>query len=154
MDFNSDESANPPLSRTEFNDYVVYHAHKLTPKDLRTLNEQLPALRKDFEGVQTPEFPHTPERLAFLADVVEAFVSGTYEHLPFESAAEAAFALIYLHQEIDLIPDSLPGIGFTDDATIVALVLERNAPAFLLFAERTGRDWGKLATIGHTPELP
>ncbi len=144
----------PPLSRTEFNDYIVYHAHRLSPKDLHTLVGQLPELRKGFSEVKTKEFPHTPERLEFLADVVEAFVSGKGDTLPFESAAEAAFALIYLNQEIDLIPDSLPDIGFTDDATIVSLVLERNAPAFLLFAERNGINWDKLATVGRAPELP
>lgn len=153
MDSKTNPTA-PPLSRTEFNDYIVYHAHRLSPKDLRTLAEQIPSFRQGFSEIRTSQFPHTPERLHFLADVVEAFVSGSYETLPFESAAEAAFALIYLHQEIDLLPDSLPEIGFTDDATIIALVLERNAPAFLTFAERTGKDWDRLASVGHTPELP
>ena len=83
----------PPLSRTQFNDYIVYHAHRLSPKDLRTLADQLPSLRDGFSEVRTSQFPHTPERLHFLADVLEAFVSGTYETLPFESAAEAAFRL-------------------------------------------------------------
>lgn len=153
MDSKTDPTT-PPLSRTEFNDYIVYHAHRLSPKDLRTLAEQIPSLREGFAEIRTSQFPHTPERLHFLADVVEAFVSGTYDTLPFESVAEAAFALIYLHQEIDLLPDSLPEIGFTDDAIIVALVLERNAPAFVLFSEKTGKDWDRLAAVGHSPELP
>jgi uncharacterized membrane protein YkvA (DUF1232 family) len=74
--------------------------------------------------------------------------------LPFESEAEAAFALIYLNQEMDIVPDSLPEIGFIDDATFVALVLERNAPAFRLFAEGNDRDWDKLAISERPAELP
>jgi uncharacterized membrane protein YkvA (DUF1232 family) len=144
MSQNPEDTA-APLGRDEFRDYLVFHAHKLSLHDLRVLADRLPELRKGFPEVQTPQFPHTPARLAFLADVVESFVAGHCENLPFESAAEAAFALIYLHQEMDLIPDILPEIGFQDDATMVALVLERNAPALRKFANAFGRDWAGLA---------
>ena len=40
--------------------------------------------------------------------------------------SEAAVALLYFLSESDIIPDSLPEIGFTDDARIVARVLDRN----------------------------
>lgn len=145
MSQNPEESAAPPLSGAEFNDYVTFHAHKLSPRDLRVLGERLPALRERFADVKSSHFPHTPERLGFLADLVEGFVGGTLDELPFQSAAEAAFALIYLHQEIDLVPDVLQGVGFDDDATMVALVLERNAPAFRKVAQALGKDWDALA---------
>jgi len=40
--------------------------------------------------------------------------------------AEAGVALAYLLKGVDLIPDSIPEIGLTDDARIVARVLDRN----------------------------
>jgi len=40
--------------------------------------------------------------------------------------AEAGVALSYLLKGVDLIPDSLPEIGLTDDARVVARVLDRN----------------------------
>lgn len=40
--------------------------------------------------------------------------------------AEAGVALAYLLKGADLIPDSIPEIGLTDDARVVARVLERN----------------------------
>ncbi|MDX2080111.1 MAG: YkvA family protein [Terrimicrobiaceae bacterium] len=40
--------------------------------------------------------------------------------------AEAAVALRYLLKGVDLIPDSVPEIGLTDDARLVACVLDRN----------------------------
>jgi hypothetical protein len=40
--------------------------------------------------------------------------------------AEAGVALAYLIQGVDLIPDSIPEIGLTDDARVVARVLDRN----------------------------
>lgn len=40
--------------------------------------------------------------------------------------AEAGVALSYLLQGVDLIPDSIMEIGLTDDARVVARVLDRN----------------------------
>lgn len=34
-------------------------------------------------------------------------------------------ALVYLINPLDLVPDALPGIGLTDDLTVMALALER-----------------------------
>jgi hypothetical protein len=79
-----------PLSAAEFHEYIVFHAHKLTRQDLTALVARLPTLRQEFDSVRPPEFPHTPVRLHFLADVVEEFVRGGCDNLPFESAAEAA----------------------------------------------------------------
>src|SRR5688500_19651624 len=110
------------VTPAEFRDYLVYHSQRLSMHDLKVLAERMPSLRDGFPATKTSKFPHTPARLDFLADVVESFVAGKCDELPLQSAAEAAFAIIYLHQEMDLIPDSIPEIGFDDDATMVALV--------------------------------
>ena len=144
MSKSPEKSATPPLTAAEFNDYIIFHAHKLTPHDLRVLSDRLPKVRESFSQVKTSNFPHTPERLHFLADVVEAFIRGRVDEVPFECVAEAGFALIYLDQQVDLIPDDVPEIGFIDDVTITALVLERNAPAFRSIAQKLGKDWAAL----------
>ena len=41
--------------------------------------------------------------------------------------AEAGVALSYLLKGVDIIPDSIPEIGLTDDARVVARVFARNA---------------------------
>lgn len=43
---------------------------------------------------------------------------------------EAAFALLYFQRAIDLIPDSIPGLGLLDDSMVVAMVLRRQERAF------------------------
>jgi uncharacterized membrane protein YkvA (DUF1232 family) len=40
--------------------------------------------------------------------------------------AEAGVAAAYILKGVDLIPDSIPEIGLTDDARILARVLDRN----------------------------
>ena len=44
--------------------------------------------------------------------------------------AEAAFALLYFQRAIDLIPDSIPGLGLLDDSMIVEMVLRGQETAF------------------------
>jgi len=43
-----------------------------------------------------------------------------------QDIAEAGVAIRYLLKGIDFIPDSIPEIGMTDDARLVARVLDRN----------------------------
>jgi uncharacterized membrane protein YkvA (DUF1232 family) len=40
--------------------------------------------------------------------------------------AEAGAAAFYILKGVDIIPDSIPEIGLTDDARILARVFERN----------------------------
>ena len=44
--------------------------------------------------------------------------------------AEAAFALLYFQRATDLIPDSIPDMGLSDDSMIVSIVLRRQEHAF------------------------
>jgi uncharacterized membrane protein YkvA (DUF1232 family) len=57
---------------------------------------------------------------------------------------EAIFAILYCAREVDLIPDDLPVIGFSDDAAVVALALSRNAAFFERFCEDHALDWSAL----------
>jgi hypothetical protein len=43
---------------------------------------------------------------------------------------EAAFPLLHFQRTVDLIPDSIPGLGLLDDAIIVRIVLGRREHAF------------------------
>ena len=47
---------------------------------------------------------------------------GRYPHIPLASLWALVFALFYVTSPLDLIPDILPGLGWLDDAFVVALV--------------------------------
>ncbi|NDG70700.1 MAG: DUF1232 domain-containing protein [Proteobacteria bacterium] len=53
-------------------------------------------------------------------------VSRSTDPLP-QDLAEAGVAAYYILKGADIIPDSIPEIGLTDDARILARVFERNA---------------------------
>jgi uncharacterized membrane protein YkvA (DUF1232 family) len=114
---------------------------RVTPQEVRALLAALPALRQRFGALALPRYPKLARQLAFLADVVEAFASDRDETLPYHVGVDAAFALIYLQSENDLIPDWQGDYGYTDDATVVALVLLRHAEGLHRFAEAEHLDW-------------
>jgi uncharacterized membrane protein YkvA (DUF1232 family) len=70
-----------------------------------------------------------------VARLVEDFADGLEKDIPFEAAAEAAFALVYFHREIDIIPDFIPEIGFADDAAVVETILRRHVDVFARYAQ-------------------
>lgn len=58
-----------------------------------------------------------------LLSLVRDAVRGTYRDVPRWSLGAAAFALLYVLNPLDLIPDAIPGIGALDDAGVVSLCL-------------------------------
>jgi uncharacterized membrane protein YkvA (DUF1232 family) len=129
----------------DFAEFISTHSAKITPAAVHDLFSKLPELREKAAGIDAAGFPNAPAQISFLADVIENFATDQLRDLPFAVASEAAFALQYLDRDIDLIPDSVGPLGFTDDAAVVASVLLRNAPQFAEAARAQGADWSKIA---------
>ena len=66
----------------------------------------------------------------FLSDIVLFFqllsdyTRGRYRKVPLKTIAAIVGALAYILCPVDLIPDFLPGIGYVDDAGVMALCLK------------------------------
>lgn len=56
--------------------------------------------------------------------MIRDYWNGSYRDVPWKSIAAIAGALIYVLNPLDVIPDLLIGIGFLDDAGVVALCLK------------------------------
>ncbi len=63
----------------------------------------------------------TDIRLMF--SMLRDYWQGNYREVPWKSIAAIAGAMIYVLNPLDLIPDLLLGIGFLDDAGVVAACL-------------------------------
>ena len=55
--------------------------------------------------------------------LLQDYWSGEYRNIPWKLAASVGFAVSYLVSPLDIIPDFLPMLGFTDDAAVFALVI-------------------------------
>lgn len=127
--------------------FVHNGASKITPKILKGVHKKLPMLKLEFAEIDDAKYPHLPEQLKFLADVVEDYAEGVADELPFVAVAGATFALIYAHQQFDLIPDWIPDFGHADDSAVVRAVLIENEKALAAYAEKLGTKWDKISTL-------
>lgn len=125
--------------------FVHNGASKITPRILNGIHKKLAMLKLEFTGINDPKYPHLVEQLEFLADVVEDFSEGEAMDLPYVTAASAAFALVYAHRQMDLIPDSVPEFGHADDSGIVRAVLIEHEKVLAAYAEKRGLRWNAIS---------
>ena len=119
-------------------------ASRVTPKIMHNLLHRLPMLKAEFTQIHAPKFPHLVEQLEFLADVVEDFAEGAYKDIPYAAAAAAAFAIIYTHRLLDIIPDFIAKISFEDDSAVVRAVLILFEKDFEKYARAQHLNWKKV----------
>ncbi len=113
----------------------------ITPNILKGVHKKLPYLKLKFTEINDPAYPHLMDQLEFLANVIEDFAEGVEEDLPYSTAAAAAFAVIYAHRQFDLIPDSIPENGYSDDSAIVRAVLMIHEKVLSDYAARHKMNW-------------
>lgn len=126
--------------------FVEHGASRITPQVISSLLHKLPMLKAEFTQIDEPGLPHLVDQLEFLADAVEDSADGSYPHLSFHAAAAAAFAVIYAHKAVDIIPDNLPGMGHLDDSAVVRYALVRYRPEFEAYAQSRNLDWSTITT--------
>lgn len=71
--------------------------------------------------------------LPLLGRLLQAWRRGSYRGLSARTILSLAGALLYVVSPIDLLPDFLPGIGFIDDAVVLALLLQSLAQDLAAF---------------------
>lgn len=124
--------------------FVHSGAARITPRVLDGVHKKLPFLKVEFAGINAPQYPHLVDQLEFLANVVEDFAEGADDDLPYVTIAAAAFALIYAHRQMDLIPDTIPEFGHADDSGVVRTVLIEHERVLSDYASRNGLDWSRV----------
>ncbi len=61
--------------------------------------------------------------LQLLVRLVKAAINGAYTGLPVQKLVTIVAAILYLISPLDVIPDFIPVAGYTDDAVVIAWVL-------------------------------
>lgn len=68
-------------------------------------------------------------RVPFVEEAVAAYYCALDPKTPFQVKAILLGALAYFVMPADMIPDFIAGLGFTDDAVVLALAIRSVAPA-------------------------
>jgi len=115
------------MNDRELVEFVAHGAKVITTKEVAETLAAMPEIERELAGIDGKEYPHVAGHFRFLVQVIGDFVNGKFDALPYVAAAEVAFALQYLHKEVDVIPDFVPHTGLLDDAMVAEIVLRRNA---------------------------
>ena len=102
--------------------YVEDGARTIDDTDLETVVEEADAIEERFRS-------HGPlQRLLadgkLLLGLVRDVRSGRYKKVPVWTLSAAAFALLYVLNPFDVIPDAIPLLGVLDDAAVVSACLK------------------------------
>ncbi|WP_317855523.1 YkvA family protein [Chakrabartyella piscis] len=62
--------------------------------------------------------------LVCLVALVRSYIKKEYTDIPLGTIIMIISAILYIVSPVDLIPDSIPGIGYLDDVAVLALVLK------------------------------
>lgn len=126
-------------------EYVEERAALLTREYLNELQAKLPLLNLQFAAITAPQFPHLRQQLKLLTDFLEDTADGVFPAGSEASRKETAFALDYMGKEADIIPDSVPEIGYADDSVIVRTVLSRHQDIFRDYCHFRKIRWSKIS---------
>lgn len=56
--------------------------------------------------------------------MVSDYVKGAYKQVPFAAVVGIVVALVYFLTPVDMVPDSIPGVGHMDDAAVVLFAVK------------------------------
>lgn len=127
-------------------EFVVRGGQSVTAGQMDAFKRELPLLKVKVETADTTGLPHFREQALFLVRYAEDVLEGVYPCSDLTAIAETVFGLGYLLKDVDIIPDSVPGKGLTDDSMVLRAVLGQHLDEFLEFADKSGLDFGKVTT--------
>jgi uncharacterized membrane protein YkvA (DUF1232 family) len=108
-------------------EFVKEGAEKVTTRDIEKVVSRADEIDQQFSA-RGPLKRFVSDGKMLIA-LLKDWRSGNYRNALYGTIAAAAFALIYVFNPFDIVPDVLPIIGAVDDASVIAaclMLLERD----------------------------
>jgi len=102
-------------------EFVKEGAEKVTEKDIEKVVDHSEEIERQFSA-RGPLKRFIEDGRMLLA-LVKDYRTGNYRGALYWTIAAATFALIYVFNPFDIVPDMLPVIGVVDDASVIAACL-------------------------------
>jgi uncharacterized membrane protein YkvA (DUF1232 family) len=101
--------------------YVKAGAEKVTNQDIEKVVEHADEIRQQFT-TRGPLKRFVDDGKTLVA-LLKDYRAGNYRAALYGTIAAVVFALIYVFNPLDIIPDVLPFVGAVDDASVIAACL-------------------------------
>jgi uncharacterized membrane protein YkvA (DUF1232 family) len=102
-------------------EFIKEGAEEVTPKDIETVVEKSEDIKEKFSARGPLKRFIVDARL--LTALVKDWRAGKYRQALYGTIAAVVFALLYVFNPFDLVPDVLPFIGAVDDAAVIGACL-------------------------------
>lgn len=113
-------------------------------RDKGKLEKFLQKLEKKLAGI-----PFAGKKLAsvpVMISLLNSYKNREYREVPMGTLVAIGAALIYFLSPVDFLPDFIPGLGFLDDAAVIAFCwkkVEEDIQEYLAWRRETGRELGE-----------
>lgn len=78
---------------------------------------------QDIEN-KLPRLKQVFEQAKIMLSMVKDYWSGAYREIPYWAISAISLALLYVLNPADVVPDVIVGVGYLDDATVVAFCVK------------------------------
>jgi uncharacterized membrane protein YkvA (DUF1232 family) len=102
-------------------EFVKEGAEDITPRDIAKVDEKSEDIQKKFSARGPLKRFVVDARL--LSALIKDWRAGKYRQALYGTIAAVAFALLYVFNPFDIVPDVLPFLGVLDDATVIGALL-------------------------------
>lgn len=100
-------------------DYLNKNAKSIKEKDIDKVIDNETAIQQKLKFLNKLK-----NQVLILFQMLKDYKSKKYTETPWMSIAAIIFALLYVLNPLDLVPDFIPFIGYIDDASVIALTLK------------------------------
>lgn len=117
-------------------EFVREGAEKITDKDVEKVVDKSEEIKEKF--VSRGPLKRFIEDGKLLLALIKDYRASKYRQVPYGIIAAAVFALLYVFNPFDLVPDVLPFVGAVDDATVIGaclLMMEKDLNKFRSWKE-------------------
>lgn len=99
--------------------YMEDEVIKIKDEDVEMVLENEEAINKKFSGANS--LAKYAELGKIMIAMIKDIKNRVYPEIPWFSIATIVLALLYVLNPLDLIPDFIPGIGYIDDLSVLAI---------------------------------
>ena len=130
---------------TSIQEFVVQGGQAITAGQVDTFRQQLAIYKLKAETLEAAGETRLREQTSFLLRYVEDVLDDVYVSNDFSALPESIFAVRYVAKGVDIIPDIVPGFGFSDDVAVVGAVFTGHEAEFRAYCAKLGLDFAALS---------
>jgi uncharacterized membrane protein YkvA (DUF1232 family) len=114
-------------------------ANQIAPADVASLMGREKQLRAQARQIESEHLALLREQVNLALDCLRDHVDGACPQIPYYSISLLAAAVSYFADELDIVPDFLPGVGRLDDAAVMAMACDLARDGLRRYCDWKGR---------------